>query len=1184
MFKFIQALLLATLISQAPAALAQAQQPKQPDAAAIQRAQEAARTAAQTGGRAGMRVDEQGQLVRDEKGRATAEPMSTKTLQQGGSYLGAAMGVGGVSGVAQPARGQGAGAQASVEGSVDINCLMTPGQQKGLRGARVIFRGCAGESGAMTMDVEVCVAPMFGASLCSPQTFTALSLQEGAYVPGPQGTQFGLGCNTKRICAVSVLASASVSGTAESLAQQGQEARSKGAQSEESLQYGVSKTYGSDRFAQARQDVQSVDVVKVLEGARQTGQNCTATGRCLQEIVAEQTFTKSCDRSFDLTERTRRQVLPDGARLTCIEDHEGQDGKGIGTLRASSCVTGPEGGPVEDSRTGFTLIGRKELERCYEYTESNICDTVKVEAYYADLSKYAVTQTSYAPLALSSKHPVCDERPQSQSMVCASPEGWFGRTLSAAECSIQATVGGTPVSSSQDFLQKAGCGICADKQTGSVCYGEPPAGEAQDGCSLEELQGCTFVSSEPISFTDTGGLVLTQRDTYRCTKQSSQCARKEALNDQGQPCEITDPDLQANTFGLENIAKSSTDTSAFVQASVAIAMADEMAAGSMDAGATNLQMVPLLFGGKDLRCKAPTSSLLGVGGLLSRNCCRTDLTRPKKGALIQNGCDEEDVELSNARKQQYTHYVGDHCSSKGLFGKCLVREQTHCSFAGMLPRLVAEQGREQLAQLLSGSNGSQVERAALNFSFYDSTDQGSWAPTQAVNGVKLAGWRWPAFCADPQKTAQRQQQDPNAPQCPGMLSVWIASCDAPDCGALPAGPEAAGQGGWAVTAVDPLTKLTTAVSRYATVAGACSTANGQCAYEVAAWPAGSGGKVVITQDVRFPLWDASEGPATSGAIGVKSTVVMGQQQNISDIFYRPYSYASAPQRTLPATVRIDFSTDGGTASWTSVEVPTQIQGEFPVPGAGDLKLRGGCDARMNICSYRLVGTAVIELKTWGTPREPDCSGFTAGQIAALDFSKMDLSAWMEQVAAKNSTTDVSRAATRMAEALRGGSVGEPVAGNGQLVQPSASPSPYAVATPAEGWGPFEVTLAAGGYWTHQEGPRRGQRDKVTQVLIDWGDCTPQEPLPVVTSVNGQAAHGFRATHEYRAPNDSFHAQCGVSAEANVSHKVKLSVLTDRNDRFTVNLSVNNVWSTYQGNRANIATPPPPGTPGPPTKP
>src|SRR5690606_41699499 len=104
------------------------------------------------------------------------------------------------------------------------------------------------------------------------------------------------------------------------------------------------------------------------------------------------------------------------------------------------------------------------------------------------------------------------------------------------------------------------------------------------------------------------------------------------------------------------------------------------------------------------------------------------LERPIEGQWFRKGCEMPEVELAAARRSNYTVYIGEYCSKKMKFpSRCLRRTQTYCAFNGILPRLIHEQGRVQLAQIAASGYGADVLRTNLNFSHLEARD-GRWAP------------------------------------------------------------------------------------------------------------------------------------------------------------------------------------------------------------------------------------------------------------------------------------------------------------------------------------------------------------------------------------------------------------------------------------------------------------------------
>ena len=84
-----------------------------------------------------------------------------------------------------------------------------------------------------------------------------------------------------------------------------------------------------------------------------------------------------------------------------------------------------------------------------------------------------------------------------------------------------------------------------------------------------------------------------------------------------------------------------------------------------------------------------------------------------------------------------------------------------------------------------------------------------------------------------------------------------------------------------------------------------------------------------------------------------------------------------------------------------------------------LKSWQGCiTTKQNYCCFNSKLAMIIQEqarstgqlgRTWGTPQNPDCSGISINELMAIDFSKMDLSKFFDEVAAK-ATPDASKIA------------------------------------------------------------------------------------------------------------------------------------------------------------------------------
>ena len=97
------------------------------------------------------------------------------------------------------------------------------------------------------------------------------------------------------------------------------------------------------------------------------------------------------------------------------------------------------------------------------------------------------------------------------------------------------------------------------------------------------------------------------------------------------------------------------------------------------------------------------------------NCCSNS------GALVGLAdCSPEEVELAQERNAGNTHYLGQYCSRRTLFGVCIRRSRAWCVFGSKLGRILQQQGRAQLGIPWSDCRGLTVaEIEAVDFESLD---------------------------------------------------------------------------------------------------------------------------------------------------------------------------------------------------------------------------------------------------------------------------------------------------------------------------------------------------------------------------------------------------------------------------------------------------------------------------------
>lgn len=1084
-------------------------------------------------------------------GKPNTREAMTNSLKQFQSLTG----VSGTTQVSNHATNSTAGSRMNININTYFDYQCGSGQQRtSAAGMGVNVLGCEGTN----LKLEICAKSLEG-TVCSPNDFTALPpLQRNVYSSW-NGLQIGLACNSAELCRVTLKGAYEVGGSDASLKSRSANLASRtgttsaslsnaittGNYGDRMMEYGVPLKECADNNA-GRLDSGTVincgsggETVSISDG--RPGSACRPERRCIRTEPRTTSATKTCTRSFNLTERVSQMQY--NSYATCVVKEIVNRSDGTRTFEDSCYVDG------RDSRAGKTSVGQiaqacirtgKLLDAAGKETGSDVCLEFKRTEYWVSLSNVTLLRQYDQPTpAIGACAPISGPA----ESTCPG-NNWFGRVLPLDQCTASVVDDDGSVRTVQlGHTERPGCGVCLSPVVSQACYGAPAAGESNETC--DEYAGrstCTMTSVQPLTTTeDDGGLVTSQQETYTCQESTDVCVEWETVED---TCFNGDM-----AQGLDKLTFNRDGYSAFANALVAAGTLDAVSRG-VDSNSGANAAVPKVFTGENSSCHRPTGGL--IGNLLNRNCCSKDLQRPKKGQLIRAGCDIDDVELAAARRSSYTHYVGEYCSKRSFWGQCLRRTESYCVFPGMLPRLVQEQGRQQLLAMATSDVSGQMRSAPMNFNYYD-TGRGSWSPEINVNGNRVRAWQWPSYCKNPDEVGRALINDPNAPACPGMVTTWFATCTSGSCDNITESPEH-GALTWDLMNVNPMDSQSNALNRFVIAKGGC-TANNRCNYEIKAWPLGIGGKVVVNKTMSWQLFSQQQ-QVTTQAIDPASSYRMS---NIGDFMFKGFSQNGGG--ALPATVRLDFSSDGG-QTWTTFNLPTNNPRQEMTLGTTGATAIGSCDLVTNMCGFSITGTTTITAKPWGSARRPDCSGFTAGQLSALDFAKMDLSEWLATVI-DDATRGLSKEAL-VQEATAQFTAYNSIYSGGEVSQKQASnyAANFARIVPSEGFGPFNVRIAVSGVWPEITGNPSVDTDIVNRVTIDWGDCSPVQELTRIAPTEG---NGFRGTHTYNPPDS--HA-CLGNPERNVTHNVKLKAYTSRSGVQERTLSVENAWSTFPGGKHN----------------
>jgi hypothetical protein len=1160
-------------------------------------AAKAAATGMATQMRGSTPVIQNGEMQRD------GNQMSTERVNagSGSSQMDYFKNVTGTSGAVPTGTGRDGniGGQTSTTTSIDFSCKSEGSARKTSGGYVFQLGGCQVSGNTVAgVTVSLCTALHRGGSCSSSSAFSAPQQLPANTYATIDGVKLGLGCNdSNAACRLTVTGTYSMStNTTDFDKTMQQKAAANGGDSNSAQgavvamrtkknadgtnaydtamadqgQTMAACAQGNSDKVNAGQSATTCDgskTVSVTNAPSEPAPDCSQSKQCARTAVQTTSFTRSCTRTFPLTANvcnftTKTKACSITWAVTATDPVTQQP---TAWKEVSSCSDTDIAGATKFHFQDSTTCGASHT---VPPDTTPICDHYNRTDFYSWPAEQ-VGDCRGDPYTVGGS---CVS--SSASMQCSSGR-WFGRTKNALDCVIADMNDPSTVPTEVGHNIIAGCGVCEASQVGTTCYAAQPLAwgdplntspiDKEDTCAAMDLTGCTLASTDQVTPSETG-LVTTQRENYTCTRQTESCVEYK----QDPRCKTT----TVSNFGMDAQGfRAPASDAAMNQALAATAMANSVSGAVSDANSVDSRVMPLLFSGEGQHCVQPTGSWGSNGYYM--DCCKISLERPggKFGKL--NKCTEEEAHLAAARRANYTVYLGDWCSKRlpWPLKSCIQRTQGYCAFPGVLPRIIHEQGRAQLAQMAASSSTTTIQKGNLSFPYYGTS--GTWAAPVVVNGVTVSAWQWPTYCQDMAQAAKALEADPMAKDCPVQLTNYFAACDNPaGCGALPEYPEL-GSEHWVLTTADPLKNVTTAVSRYAVVTGVCDPRTNKCGYDISAWPAGTGGRAVVSKEVAFSVY-------VTPAEGQTSAYVAGELSNVGDYMFRPDSVAvpnGVYPSQLPATVRLNFSSDGG-QTWSALDIPTSNNTDLSLPGT-DAKLSGQCSQLTNLCRFKMTGTATVTTLPWGSAQNPNCKGFTAGQLSVLDFSKMDFSEWLSTVASNIKAPDgsslASVAQTQMTQYNNNNQAGADTT----MTMAAPQGGQLANVTPAEGFGaspaekgkagaakPFIATLKVAGYWPMTYGDPAKDTDAVTAVSVDWGDCTSVDSATFISQINGQPARGFMAQHEYISPQYVPTACGGGGGDAasarNLSHTLKLRVTTTKSGVQTVTLQVKNAYDTMPG--------------------
>lgn len=407
-----------------------------------------------------FQVDENGIPVLDADGKPLTQPNSVTSLTDSLRMYQDITGIQGVEQLAAPSQVARTGsARVTIDQSFRFNCRLTrPGKTFSASALAFQLVNCEMAGGSVSevqlVNLLVCDAATRAGTCGQPSDFDKpVQLTNGQYLTFAD-LSIGLGCNSVSECQVSVKGTYTAGGNDASLRAGAQDAGSTSNFVADLRKVVTEGNYAGEMrevgrpladCARANRDRPDGSVLgcdgETIVKIKSPSNSCDNVRQCLKEAVSVQSFERTCERSFPLTERQTK--LSYTKTLTC-EIEEFADSKVPST---NSC-----GADIAPKPTaGYSFVGRTPAS-CSLAEES--CVSATHTEYWVDTSAFDTLSVSGNPAPVGG---ACDVRPDSPTSY-TSCSSWFGRTAATASCT----------------------GLFVDESTGS------PSGEASISISTSE--------------------------------------------------------------------------------------------------------------------------------------------------------------------------------------------------------------------------------------------------------------------------------------------------------------------------------------------------------------------------------------------------------------------------------------------------------------------------------------------------------------------------------------------------------------------------------------------------------------------------------------------------------------------------------------------------------------------------
>lgn len=475
---------------------------------------------------------------------------------------------------------------------------------------------------------------------------------------------------------------------------------------------------------------------------------------------------------------------------------------------------------------------------------------------------------------------------------------------------------------------------------------------------------------------------------------------------------------------------------------------------SVESAAFQVTLLAIFFAGPVGAALAALAASAVKDAVFKMHCCKDHPSQVDVAGTF-GYCTILDVQLAAAKLAKRTKFVYDwvdknasYCTymddwsgtflpnergsayeASGVCNELLANHQrrvdqyrTYCKFESVLARIIQEQGRDQLSRL--SNVGAQKGQGQWKYIDPDS-DSGYWTPGSYAGSWYAAAWTWPKHCQEASSTSAAADRmfaynltrgGLGCPE-PGAKGTWVAFAPGNIGRNVPRTHPMVGSDGFDMVYVDLSREKMTTVNGKVSLKTICPA--NDCTADVWTYPVENSANSRIVTKMKYSL--KATPPDWTGNLANGGGVYQFTLKNLTII---PHTYGeNPPDPSQPVKIQLFGSS---LALTTPIEVPQNISSEnylltstpFPV------YIHGGCDAVTKDCDYTIsynvnlgprpwsaytqktknvclidtpFGCWYSVKATWDKETNPDCRGFTIEEMMSLDFSKMDLTEYIESI-------------------------------------------------------------------------------------------------------------------------------------------------------------------------------------------